>query len=176
MLDAFVSEAIEVLERTPRVLRSMLEGLSDPWLDADEGPQTFSPAEVLGHLIHGEETDWIPRARLILQSGETTPFVPFDRFGFRATHGGKPVGELLDVFAGLREGNLRVLRELDIDVPRLALTGRHPALGRVTMGQLLAAWVVHDLGHVRQVTRVMAGRYRAAVGPWREYLRILDEK
>jgi hypothetical protein len=176
MLDPFVSEALEVLERTPRILGSMLEGLSDPWLDADEGPQTFNPADVLGHLIHGEETDWIPRARLILERGEGAPFVPFDRFGFRASYGGRPVDELLEVFARLREGNLRVLRGLDLDVRRLALTGRHPTLGRVTMGQLVAAWVVHDLGHVRQVTRVMAGRYRDAVGPWREYLRILDER
>jgi hypothetical protein len=176
MLDPFVAEALEVLERTPRVLRAMLEGLSDPWAHADEGPQTFAPGDVLGHLIHGEETDWVPRARLILEKGEATPFVPFDRFGFRANYGNKPIGELLDVFARLREGNLRVVRDLDLDVRRLALTGRHPGLGRVTMGQLIAAWVVHDLGHLRQVTRVMAGRYRDAVGPWREYLRILDER
>jgi hypothetical protein len=176
VIDLRVSEALEVLERTPRALRSMLGGLSDPWLRADQGPDTFSPADVLGHLIHGEETDWMPRARLILERGEAQPFTPFDRFGFRERYGGRPADELLDVFAELRERNLRALRDLGLDAGRLALTGRHPALGRVTLAQLIAAWVVHDLGHLRQVARVMAGRYRDAVGPWREYLRILDER
>ena len=176
MADPRVAEALEVLERTPEVLRSMLGGLSDPWVRCDEGPGTFSPGDVVGHLIHGEEADWIPRARIIVERGEAEPFAPFDRFGFRRTHGSKSLGELLDLFARLRETNLRALAELELDAARLATTGMHPALGRVTLAQLLAAWVVHDLGHLRQVARVMARRYRDAVGPWREYLPVLDER
>lgn len=153
----------------------MLEGLSDPWARADEGPDTFSPADVVGHLIYGEETDWMPRMRIILEKGEAQAFTPFDRFGFREMWGGRPMDQLLTAFTELRGKNLDALRGLGLDAARLALTGRHPALGRVTLAQLLAAWVVHDLGHLRQVARVMAGRYREAVGPWREYLPILEE-
>jgi len=176
MPDPRVAEALEVLERTPGALRGMLGGLSDPWLCCDEGPETYSPADVVGHLVYGEETDWIPRLRIILEQGEARPFTPFDRLGFRAAHGSKSVGELLELFARLRDENLHVLVALDLDAARLALTGRHPALGRVTLAQLLAAWVVHDLGHLRQVARVMARRYRDAVGPWREYLPVLDDR
>ena len=175
-MDSRVSEAVQVLERTPEALRGLLAGLSDPWLRADEGRGTFSPLDVLGHLIHGEETDWMPRLRIILHEGEAQAFTPFDRLGFREAYGGKPVGELLSVFAELRARNLTALRGLDLDAAKLELTGQHPALGRVTLAQLLATWVVHDLGHLRQVVRAMAGRYRDAVGPWREYLRIRDEK
>jgi hypothetical protein len=113
--------------------------------------------------------------RIILEKGEAQPFTPFDRFGFRRAWGGRPVDQLVAAFAELREKNLDALRGLGLDAAKLELTGRHPSLGRVTLAQLLAAWVVHDLGHVRQVARVMAGRYREAVGPWREYLPILDE-
>ena len=176
MTDPRVLEAVEVLERTPRAIRSMLEGLSDPWLRADEGPDTFSPADVVGHLIHGEETDWMPRMRIILEKGEAQPFTPFDRFGFREAWGGRSMDQLVAAFAELRRKNLDALRGLGLDAAKLELTGRHPTLGRVTLAQLLAAWVVHDLGHLRQVVRVMAGRYREAVGPWREYLPILDER
>jgi hypothetical protein len=169
-----VEEAIAVLERTPESLVALLGGLPDAWLVADEGPGTFSPRDVLGHLILGEETDWIPRLRIILAHGESVPFTPFDRFGFRERFGTWPIARLLDRFAELRRENLRELRGLDLDADMLGRTGTHPGLGRVDLGQLLAAWVVHDLGHLKQVVRVMAGRYRQAVGPWREYLTILD--
>lgn len=166
--------AFEVLERTPRLFRALLSGLSDPWLQASEGPETFSPVDVLGHLIYGEQTDWLPRLRLILAHGETQPFAPFDRFGFREVCRGRTVDELLLLFHDLRTESLAAARELAADKSVLERRGRHPALGAVTVGQLLAAWVVHDLGHVKQVVRVLAGEYREAVGPFREYLTILD--
>lgn len=173
-VEANLEEAIEILERTPKTLRMLLEGLSDPWLRATEGPDTFSPLDVVGHLVHGEETDWIPRLRIILADGESRPFTPFDRLGFRAKYADWPSDRLLELFARLRHENLAVVRSLRLDRAALERTGAHPALGRVTLAQLLAAWVVHDLGHVRQVVRVMARRYTDAVGPWREYLPILD--
>ena len=166
--------AIAVLERTPAALRVMLAGLPDTWLLASEGPDTFSPRDVIGHLIHGEETDWIPRMRIILEHGETVPFTPFDRFAFRTASVGHTTDALLERFASLRAESLRELRSLGLDEAALARTGTHPGLGRVTLAQLFAAWVVHDLGHVKQVARVMARQYHAAVGPWREYLTILD--
>jgi len=173
-MDLSVEETLEVLERTPGALRALLDGLSDSWLLASEGPETFSPLDVVGHLIHGEETDWVPRLRIILEHGEAKPFTPFDRFGFREKHTGWRVDRLLDRFALLRQENLDLLRGMRLDPAALARTGTHPTLGRVTLGQLLAAWVVHDLGHVKQVVRVMARQYTQAVGPWREYLTILD--
>ena len=173
-MDLSAEETFEVLERTPGALRALLDGLSDPWLLASEGPETFSPKDVVGHLIHGEETDWVPRLRIILEHGEAKPFTPFDRFAFREKYAGWRVDRLLDRFALLRRENLGLLRGMRLDAAALAHTGTHPALGRVTLAQLLAAWVVHDLGHVKQVVRVMARQYTQAVGPWREYLTILD--
>jgi DinB family protein len=167
-------DAIAVLERTPAALRGMLAGLPESWLLADEGPGTFSPRDVVGHLIHGEETDWIPRMRIILEHGESVPFTPFDRFAFRTASVGHTTDALLFRFAQLRADNLRALRALALDEAALARTGMHPGLGRVTLAQLFAAWVVHDLGHVKQIARAMARQYTAAVGPWREYLTILD--
>jgi DinB superfamily len=167
-------EAIPVLERTPAALQAMLGGLPEAWLVADEGPDTFSPRDVVGHLIHGEETDWLARVRIILEHGESVPFTPFDRFAFRTRSAGRSTAELLERFAELRRANLEALRAFGLDASALARTGTHPALGRVTLGQLLAAWVVHDLGHLKQVARTMAGQYREAVGPWRKYLTILD--
>ena len=163
-----------ILERTPGVLRALLAGMPESWLDANEGPDTFSPKDVLGHLISGEETDWIPRLRIILEHGEARPFTPFDRFAFRVTCGGMDVDALLDRFAALREENLGTLRGLGLGASHLRLTGTHPSLGRVTLAQLLASWAVHDLGHIRQVVRVMANQYGEAVGPWREYLPIVQ--
>ncbi len=168
-------EIIEILERTPNVLNSLLGGLSDEWINASEGPGTFRPRDVVAHLIHGEETDWIPRARIILTEGESRPFTPFDRFAgdkYKDT----PLPDLLKRFAELRSESLATLRALNLTPAQLALTGMHPdpALGRVTLGQLLASWAVHDLGHIRQIVRVMAKRYTEAVGPWRAYLSILD--
>src|SRR5438105_1634175 len=173
-MDLEPREAIAVLERTPAVLQALLGGLSEGWIAADEGPDTFSARDVVGHLIHGEETDWVPRLRIILAHGEAVPFTPFDRFAFRATCAGRPMPDLLDRFARLRGANLEEVRRLDLGTGTLGRTGTHPALGRVTLAQLLAAWVVHDLGHLKQVARVMARQYRDAVGPWRAYLTVLD--
>ena len=173
-MDLRPADAVAVLERTPAALRGMLEGLPDAWLLASEGPDTFSPRDVIGHLIHGEETDWVPRMKIILEHGEAVPFTPFDRFAFRTASVGHSTSALLERFAMLRRESLRAVAALRLDRAALARTGTHPGLGRVTLGQLFAAWVVHDLGHVKQVARTMAGQYREAVGPWREYLTILD--
>jgi hypothetical protein len=169
-----LSEVKDILSRTPGTLRALLDGLPPALLDANEGPETFSPRDVLGHLIHGEKTDWVPRARLILESGESQPFAPFDRFGFRDAIEGQPLRALLDEFEGLRRANLEYLEGLSLTEERLALTGRHPALGVVTLGHLLATWAVHDLNHLGQVARVMSKRYAPEVGPWRDYLGILN--
>jgi len=173
-MDLRPEEAIAVLERTPAALAALLGGLPDAWLLASEGPDTFSPRDVIGHLIHGEETDWVPRLKIILEDGESVPFTPFDRFAFRTASEGKSTAELLDRFRTLRGESLREVARVRLDAATLSRTGTHPGLGRVTLGQLLAAWVVHDLGHVKQVVRAMARQYRDAVGPWREYLSILD--
>jgi hypothetical protein len=169
-----VSEARAVLGRTPATLDALLRGLPDAWLLATEGDSTWSPFDVVGHLIHGERTDWIPRLRIILEHGEARPFVPFDRFAQERESQGKSIVELLDTFASLRAENLRVLEELPAGPDVLSRTGTHPELGRVTLGQLLATWVAHDLDHVVQVARVMAKRYRDEVGPWTAYLSVLQ--
>jgi hypothetical protein len=171
-----VGQAVEVLAKTPAVLRGLLEGVSDGWTRSNYGPETFSPFDVVGHLIHGERTDWMPRLRIILEHGEARPFKPFDRYAMYEASKGKTVGQLLDDFERLRMENLRQLRGLGLTDKHFALPGMHPALGRVTLGQLLATWVVHDLGHLRQVARVMAGRYRDEVGPWAAYLPVLAER
>jgi hypothetical protein len=168
------ADAVAILARTPGALEALLGGLPDAWLLANEGPDTFSPRDVIGHLIHGEKTDWVPRMRIILQHGEAVPFTPFDRFAFRKASEGKPTTALLERFAALRRESLLAVGEVTLDARTLARTGTHPALGRVTLAQLLAAWVVHDLGHLKQVARTMASQYREAVGPWRDYLTILD--
>ena len=166
--------ANEVLSRTPATFRALLGGLSDAWTHANEGPETFSPFDNLGHLIHGERTDWIPRARMILAHGPARTFEPYDRFAQYRESAGKSVSELLDEFAMLRASNLETLRGWRLTREQLALEGQHPALGRVTMSQLLATWVAHDLGHLAQTSRVLAKQYREAVGPWRAYLPVLD--
>lgn len=163
-----------VLERTPATLRALLHGLDARWTDATEGPDTWSPFDVVGHLIHGERTDWIPRARIILAQGASRRFEPYDRFAQFRESQGRSIAELLDEFTRLREANLALLAEWRLGDVQLALTGEHPAFGTVTLGQLLATWVAHDLGHIAQICRVMAKQYRHAVGPWREYLPILD--
>ena len=162
-----------VLERTPSVLRSMLAGLPDAWTRSKEARETFSPFDVVGHLIDGEETDWIPRARIVLAQGQSRRFEPFDGFRHFETNAGRSLEELLDRFAELRAGNLVTLKGFGIGPRELRLEGEHPALGRVTLEQLLATWVAHDLEHVAQVARVMAKQYARAVGPWREYLPLL---
>jgi hypothetical protein len=169
-----LASAVELLRRTPAVLDAWLGGLPDEWLSADEGPGTFSPLEVVGHLIHGERTDWMPRLRIVLAHGEARAFEPFDRFAQRA---GPPraIGALLDELARLRAANLAELAALDLGPAELARTGRHPELGVVTARELLATWVVHDQSHLRQIARVLAKRLAPDVGPWRAYLPVMDE-
>lgn len=164
----------EVLERTPRTLDAMLSGLSTAWTDATEGPDTWSPYVVVGHLVHGERTDWIPRARIILAQGEHRRFEPFDRFAQLRESGERPLGELLAEFARLRAASLSTLASWRLTDAQLELQGEHPEFGAVTLRQLLATWVAHDLGHIVQVARVMARQHRDAVGPWRAYLSVLD--
>ena len=170
-----LDRSMEILRRTPATLRTLLDGLSDAWVRGTEGPDTFSPFDVVGHLIDGEETDWIPRARIILAQGANLRFEPYDRFRHRARNLGASLESLLGEFAGLRAGNLDVLRSWNLTARQLDLPGEHPSLGRVTLRQLLAAWVVHDLGHVAQVARVMAKQYRDEVGPWVPFLPVLTD-
>jgi hypothetical protein len=167
-------DAAAVLERTPAAFRGLLAGLPEQWTDANEGPDTFSPFDNLGHLIHGERADWIPRARTILRQGESRRFEPYDRFAQVRESAGKSLAQLLDEFAALRAENVATLRDWRLTDAQLALEGEHPAFGAVTLRQLLATWVAHDLGHLAQTSRVMAKQYRDAVGPWRAYLPILD--
>ena len=168
-----VEESLPVLERTPAVLRAMLEGLPEPWIVSNEGGESWSPFDVVGHLIHGERTDWLSRAELILTRGESVTFPPFDRFAQFEASRGRTLGELLDTFTELRGASLRRLRELAPGPAELARRGRHPEFGPVTLGQHLSTWVAHDLSHIAQIARVMARRYTAAVGPWRAYLPLL---
>ncbi len=168
-----LQQSLEILERTPKTLRSLLEGLSDPWLLNNKGPETFSPFDVVGHLIHGEETDWIPRAKIILEHGESRPFTPFDRFAFYEASKGKSLSALLVTFQKLREQNVEVLKGLGLTAEQLDLKGTHPELGQVSLRQLLATWATHDLGHLGQIVRVMATQYDSEVGPWKEFISIL---
>jgi Mrp family chromosome partitioning ATPase len=168
-----LDEALPVLQRTPAVLRGLLLELPTAWTDASEGPRTWSPFAVVGHLIHGERTDWIPRVEHLLRHGDSVPFPAFDREAMFTAATGRPLGEFLDTFAVLRAESLARLNELGLTDADLARPGRHPEFGVVTLGQHLATWVAHDLGHVGQVVRVMARQYADAVGPWRAYLSIL---
>lgn len=171
------ADAMAVLRRTPDTLRALLSGLPESWLHADEGGDTFSPWDVVAHLLHGERTDWMPRLRIILEHGEARPFEPFDRFAHRTASIGASIDELLEKFEEARQASLAELASLldgglDSGLDR---AGRHPELGRVTARQLLATWAVHDLGHVRQIARVLAKQYGGEVGPWRAYLPVLSE-
>jgi len=166
-----LGEANAVLARTPAVLRAWLAELPEPWTRLDEGPDTWSAFDIVGHLIDGEETDWIPRARIILEQGADRRFVPFDRF--RHLRDQTPLAGRLDVFASLRAENLTTLRGWSLTAAQLALTGVHPEFGEVTLEQLLATWVAHDLDHLMQIARIMGRRYAVAAGPWSAYLRVL---
>jgi len=168
-----LDDALPVLRQTPRVLRDLLLGLPDCWISAVEGPGTWSPFDVVGHLIHGERTDWVPRVEHMLRHGDTVPFPPFDREAMFADSSGCSLEELLDTFSRLRTENLNRLAALALTDTDLSRRGRHPEFGVVTMRQHLATWVAHDLGHVGQVVRVMARQYSETVGPWRTYLSIL---
>ena len=173
-MDFDLTTGMAVLERMPRTLRAMLAGLPPTWTDATEGPETWSPYVIVGHLIHGERTDWIPRAQLILAQGPQRRFTPYDRFAQLRESQGKSLAQLLDEFARLRTENLAILGGWRPTDAQLALEGEHPEFGPVTLRQLLATWVAHDLGHVAQTARVMAKQYRQAVGPWRAYLPVMD--
>ena len=170
-----LDEAVAILERTPATLSALIEGLPETWVRATEGDGTWSPYDVIGHLIHGERTDWIPRARHIL-AGETRPFEPFDRTAQFRESQGKSLAELLAIFAELRRENVAALVALNPTDEDMDRRGQHPELGEVTLGQLLATWVVHDLDHVVQISRTMSKVYAEAVGPWREYLSILQDR
>jgi hypothetical protein len=170
-----LDDVVAILARTPASLTALLEGLPDTWVTATEGDDTWSPYDVIGHLIHGERTDWIPRARHIL-AGETRPFDPFDRTAQFSESQGKSLAELLARFAGLRKDNVAALVGMNLTGEDLSRTGLHPELGEVTLEQLLATWVVHDLDHVGQIARTMAKVYADAVGPWSAYLSILQDR
>jgi hypothetical protein len=168
-----LDNGVAVLERSPRVMDSLLRGLSDAWVRVNEGVETWSAFDVVGHLIHGEKTDWLPRARMILENGETRSFEPFDRFAQFKASAGHALDSLLDEFSRLRAAGVQTLRGWKLTPAQLELRGRHPELGPVTLAQLLATWVAHDLDHISQVVRVMAKQYAEAVGPWEAYLRVV---
>ncbi|MGH7598035.1 MAG: DinB family protein [bacterium] len=168
-----LQHAIEILSRTPATLTSLLAGLSEPWIKNNEGSETWSPYDVVDHLIHGERTDWMPRLKIILELGESRPFDPFDRFAQFEASQGKSLSELLETFATLRRQNLATLKQLNLTEEHFKLKGTHPDFGPVTLEQLLATWVVHDLDHISQIARVMAKQYLDEVGPWMSYLSIL---
>ncbi|MCG3160092.1 MAG: hypothetical protein JMDDDDMK_01125 [Acidobacteria bacterium] len=171
-----LDEATAVLSRTPSVLKAMLNGLPESWLNGNEGPETWNPYDVIGHLVHCEQADWIMRARVILEHGEARPFDPLDRFAQFEESKGKTSGELLDEFAALRERNLVTLREMKIGAAELEKTGQHPALGRVKLKELLSTWVAHDLDHIGQIARTMAKQYAIEVGPWQAYVSIIHDR
>ncbi len=171
-------EATAILSRTPAALDALLRGLPDACVLSNEGTnaegkETWSAFDIVGHLIVGERTDWMPRSRIILENGEARPFDPFDRFAQEKESQGKSLPQLLDEFARLRSENLAALRAMNLQPDDLARTGRHPALGVVTLSELLATWAVHDLTHLHQLSRVMAHQYRDVVGPWSAYLGVL---
>jgi len=170
-----LDDVVAILDRTPASLRTLLDGLPEIWVRATEGDSTWSPYDVVGHLIHGERTDWIPRARHIL-TGEAGVFKPFDRTSQFSDSRGKSLSELLSTFADLRRDNVGVLVGMKLTGNDLVRRGLHPELGEVTLGELLATWVVHDLDHIAQVVRTMAKVYTKSTGPWSAYLSILQER
>jgi len=162
------------LERTPVLLKTLLSGLEEEWIMSNEGPETFSPFDVIGHLIHGEKADWTVRAKIILEFGLSKPFSPWDRFSQYEVSKGKTLSQLLDEFAEVRKENLQWLKSVNLSENDLEKRGMHPVLGEVTLRNLLTTWVVHDLTHIAQITRVMAKQYKAEMGPWPEFFRILN--
>jgi hypothetical protein len=168
-----VDQAIEILSQTPATLRAMLGDLSDDWTGGGT-EDDWSPYDIVGHLIHGEKTDWIPRAQIILEHGASRPFTPFDRWAQFENSKGKTLAQLLDEFETLRKENIEILRAMEITPEKLALKGMHPELGEIDMEKLLSTWVVHDLNHIRQIVKFMAGKYAENVGIWKQYLLILQ--
>jgi len=174
-MDFELDQAIPILRRTPATVTALLDGLDERWIRATEGPDTFSPFDVVGHLIDGEETDWIPRTRIILAQGANRRFEPYDRFRHRERNAGATLRSLLDEFTRLRAANLELLYSWHLTAAQLDLRGDHQRLGSVTLRQLLSAWVAHDLGHIAQIVRVMAKQYRDAAGPWVQFLPVLTD-
>jgi len=172
-MEPTLSNTIALLSRTPAALNALLRDLPDFWISRNEGGETFSPFDVIGHLIHGERSDWMVRLSIILQHGDSQPLPKFDRFGQQRESQGKSLDELLDTFAQLRAANLTDLRALNLQPADFNRRGHHPSLGSVTLGELLATWAAHDLTHVHQISRTMAHQYREAVGPWSRYLGVM---
>jgi hypothetical protein len=169
-----LNQSIEILERSPLVLKTLLSGLSSEWINNNEGGDSWSPFDIMGHLIHGEKTDWMARMEIILSNKSDKTFTPFDRFAQFEESKGKTISQLLDEFAESRKKNLELLKSKTINSADLSKTGIHPAFGEVTLENLLATWAVHDLGHIAQIARVMAKQYKDEVGPWHEYLPVLN--
>lgn len=169
-----LQESIKILERTPQVLKTLLQNLSTDWTQQNEGGETWSAYDVIGHLIHGEKTDWIPRSAIILSDKTDKNFEIFDRFAQFENSKGKSLTQLLDEFEQLRADNIKILKSWNLKEADFAKTGTHPEFGTVTLEQMLSTWTAHDLGHILQISRVMAKQYTAAVGPWKQYLRVLD--
>lgn len=169
-----LTQTIALLSRTPAVVDALLRDLPEAWTLTNEGENTFNAFEVIGHLIHGERTDWMQRAKIILQFGEAKPFPPFDRWGHVRESQGRSIGQLLDEFARLRAENLNELQALNLQPSDFERRGQHPSLGVVTLSQLLATWAAHDLTHLHQISRIMAHQYREAVGPWSRYLGVMQ--
>jgi DinB superfamily len=169
-----LERSYEILDRTPAVLQALLSGLPDDWVMPNEGPETFSPYDVIGHLVHGEKTDWTVRTKMILEFGNTKTFERYDRFAQYEESKGKSLQQLLDEFAAIRKENMVWFKSLNLTEGDLDRQGMHPVLGEVTLRNLLATWVVHDLTHIAQITRVMAKQYKTEMGPWPQFFRILD--
>jgi hypothetical protein len=168
------NKSVQILERTPAVLKELLAGLHEDWLMENEGPETFSPYDVVGHLVHGEKTDWTSRVQRILKDGNTKAFDLFDRFAMYEESKGKSIDQLLQEFKELREKNMQWFKALNLTEEDLNRKGMHPKLGEVTLRNLLATWVIHDLTHIAQITRVMAKQYKTEMGPWTEFFRIIN--
>lgn len=169
-----LQQSIEILNKTPGILRQLLQGLQPAWLLSNEGPDSFSPFDVMGHLLHGEKTDWPVRIKIILEHGNKQAFDMFDRFAMYEESNGKTIYQLLDEFEALRKQNVEWLQSLSLTSTDMHKTGLHQVLGEVTLENLLATWVVHDLTHIAQICRVMAKQYKEAIGPWTEFFRILQ--
>jgi hypothetical protein len=168
-----IEKSIEILERTPGTLEYLLIGLDREWIMSNEGPDTWSSFDVVGHLVHAEHTNWIPRMEIVLSNGEQRQFTPFDRFAQLRNNKDRTLVELMDEFKSVRRANIALLRAKGITADDLLRTAIHPEFGAVTLAQLLATWAVHDLTHLAQITRVMAKQYKEAVGPWKQYLSVL---
>lgn len=170
-----LEEAVEILERTPQTLSQLLTGLSSEWINRNEGENTWSAFDVVGHLIEGEKNNWLPRIKMILTKGATEPFPPFDRFSQLNQNDGKTMEQLLNEFADIRRANLEILRQIINPKTNFEQTGVHPEFGIVKLREQISTWVAHDLTHISQIARVLAKRYQNDVGPWRAYLRILAD-